>query len=373
MSSSVICRRSAGRNNDAGRAGERRRRAPAFLTSLAAAPTEPRTTAAINRHAAGVPSDRCMDTHSWGQRLRIDLAAAICTSRSRLMLKRRGAGDCNATSSTCSAASWKLTRSWCQSGFRPGIRDTNPGFGHPRTPLLGLRASISTLFTLLQAPLGRPSFVCSTRAKWMSRAPVPNCRPAGAVHRSGCSRHADGGDRAEAGRSTPAGRWRDDDGYWRCRDGHRLTGERPDRRAAGDAAGGAAGHPALGHHHRLPQFDVDAPGADAGHRRGARDRHRQSGPVEDAVLRGSAGQGRQRARGEQGGVRIYGLDLDAIAASAQFETVSIKGNTARVRTTVTVFDAPVTGEVELVLVEGRWYGKHALEEIQIDSDEQSES
>jgi len=53
--------------------------------------------------------------------------------------------------------------------------------------------------------------------------------------------------------------------------------------------------------------------------------------------------------------------------------VAIEGNTARVRTTVTVFDAPVSGEFELELVEGRWYGKHALEEIQIDSDEQSES
>lgn len=72
-------------------------------------------------------------------------------------------------------------------------------------------------------------------------------------------------------------------------------------------------------------------------------------------------------------VRIYGLDLDAIAASARVETLAIEGNTARVRTTVTVFDAPVSGEIELVLVEGRWYGKHALEEIHIESDESSES
>jgi hypothetical protein len=72
-------------------------------------------------------------------------------------------------------------------------------------------------------------------------------------------------------------------------------------------------------------------------------------------------------------VRIYGLDLDAIAASAQFETVAIEGSTARVRTTVTVFDAPVSGEFELELVEGRWYGKHALEEIDVEVDESSES
>jgi hypothetical protein len=72
-------------------------------------------------------------------------------------------------------------------------------------------------------------------------------------------------------------------------------------------------------------------------------------------------------------LRIYGLDLDAIAASAQFETVAIEGNTARVRTTVTVFDAPVSGEFELELVEGRWYGKHALEEIDVEIDDSSES
>ncbi len=72
-------------------------------------------------------------------------------------------------------------------------------------------------------------------------------------------------------------------------------------------------------------------------------------------------------------VRIYGLDLDAIAASAQFETVAIEGTTARVRTTVTVFDAPVSGEFELQLVDGRWYGKHALEEIHVDSGESAES
>lgn len=72
-------------------------------------------------------------------------------------------------------------------------------------------------------------------------------------------------------------------------------------------------------------------------------------------------------------VRIYGLDLDAIAASAQFETLAIEGNTARVRTTVTVFDAPVSGEIELELVEGRWYGKHALKEIDVEFDDSSES
>jgi len=59
-------------------------------------------------------------------------------------------------------------------------------------------------------------------------------------------------------------------------------------------------------------------------------------------------------------LRIYGLDVDAIIASTQVEVIAIEGDKARVRTTVTVFDAPISKEHELVLVEGRWYGQDAL-------------
>jgi hypothetical protein len=59
-------------------------------------------------------------------------------------------------------------------------------------------------------------------------------------------------------------------------------------------------------------------------------------------------------------VRLYGIDLDAVADSLQVEVIEINGDIARVRTTVTLFDAPVWAEHELVLVEGRWYGKHGL-------------
>lgn len=58
-------------------------------------------------------------------------------------------------------------------------------------------------------------------------------------------------------------------------------------------------------------------------------------------------------------IRIYGLDLDQIADSLQVQVLAIEGQTARVRTTVTVFDAPIVTEHELVLVDGRWYGKEA--------------
>ena len=58
-------------------------------------------------------------------------------------------------------------------------------------------------------------------------------------------------------------------------------------------------------------------------------------------------------------VRLYGIDLDAVADSLQVDVLSIDGDTARVRTTITLFDAPVWAEHDLVLVEGRWYGKQA--------------
>jgi hypothetical protein len=59
-------------------------------------------------------------------------------------------------------------------------------------------------------------------------------------------------------------------------------------------------------------------------------------------------------------VELYGLDLDAIADSLQVEVLENDGATARVRTTVLLFGAPVWHEHDLVLVEGRWYGKHAV-------------
>jgi hypothetical protein len=64
-------------------------------------------------------------------------------------------------------------------------------------------------------------------------------------------------------------------------------------------------------------------------------------------------------------VRLYGIDLDAVADSLQVEVLAVDGDTARVRTTVTLFNAPVFAEHELVLIEGRWYGKHAAESFHL--------
>lgn len=72
-------------------------------------------------------------------------------------------------------------------------------------------------------------------------------------------------------------------------------------------------------------------------------------------------------------VKLYGLDLDAIADTLEVQVLAIEGETARVRTTITLFDAPVSAEHELVLVEGRWYGKDALEHVKIEADLHVES
>ena len=71
-------------------------------------------------------------------------------------------------------------------------------------------------------------------------------------------------------------------------------------------------------------------------------------------------------------VRIYGLDLDQIAESIDVQVLDIEGATARVRTTVTVFNAPIATEHELVLVDGRWYGKDAAAHWSVDNEDQSE-
>ena len=70
-------------------------------------------------------------------------------------------------------------------------------------------------------------------------------------------------------------------------------------------------------------------------------------------------------------IRIYGLDLDQIADSIDVQVLDIEGPTARVRTTVTVFDAPIAAALGQDLVDGRWYGKDAVVTWTIDSEAQS--
>jgi hypothetical protein len=88
--------------------------------------------------------------------------------------------------------------------------------------------------------------------------------------------------------------------------------------------------------------------------------------------------GRLLGAGKQA-VKLYGIDLDAIVSTARMEVLEVEGEEARVRTTVTVFDAPLHFEQSLVLVEGRWYTKEAARDwnrhvhIEFDGEEPVES
>lgn len=60
---------------------------------------------------------------------------------------------------------------------------------------------------------------------------------------------------------------------------------------------------------------------------------------------------------------IYGLDINAIADSLQVQVLEQQGQSARVRTTITLFDAPISSELDLVLLEGRWYSKASVAKL----------
>ena len=66
---------------------------------------------------------------------------------------------------------------------------------------------------------------------------------------------------------------------------------------------------------------------------------------------------------------IYGLDVNAIADSLQVQVLKQDGQTARVRTTVTIFNAPISSEMDLVLLEGRWYSKTTVAKLNAHSKE----
>ena len=66
---------------------------------------------------------------------------------------------------------------------------------------------------------------------------------------------------------------------------------------------------------------------------------------------------------------IYGLDVNAIADSLQVQVLKQDGQTARVRTTVTIFNAPISSEMDLVLLEGRWYSKSTVAKLNAHSKE----
>jgi len=58
---------------------------------------------------------------------------------------------------------------------------------------------------------------------------------------------------------------------------------------------------------------------------------------------------------------LYGLDLNAMADSVKVEVLTEQGDSARVKTSMSFFGAPISTESDLVKIDGRWYGKDAIE------------
>jgi hypothetical protein len=75
--------------------------------------------------------------------------------------------------------------------------------------------------------------------------------------------------------------------------------------------------------------------------------------------------GMQKAGIVLGGVKqvlaVYGLNMDKALDSVKVQTVSANGDAAKVKIDYTAFDTPFSTESDLVRVEGKWYGKDAIE------------
>jgi hypothetical protein len=78
-------------------------------------------------------------------------------------------------------------------------------------------------------------------------------------------------------------------------------------------------------------------------------------------------QSMQKARiaflGFKDALGVYGFEFDKTLDSVKPEVVSNDGKAAKVRISYTLFDAPLTAETDMVNVDGRWYGKKAIEKL----------
>jgi len=76
-------------------------------------------------------------------------------------------------------------------------------------------------------------------------------------------------------------------------------------------------------------------------------------------------QAMQKAGVVFGGVKqvlaVYGLNMDKALDSVKVETVSANGDAAKVKISYVAFDTPFSTESDLVRVDGKWYGKDAIE------------
>jgi len=68
---------------------------------------------------------------------------------------------------------------------------------------------------------------------------------------------------------------------------------------------------------------------------------------------------------------VYGLSVDGVLDSVKAEVLANDGQEARVRVSYTLFDTPLAGEVDMVNVDGRWYGKDTIDTLRAQAGEQA--
>ena len=68
--------------------------------------------------------------------------------------------------------------------------------------------------------------------------------------------------------------------------------------------------------------------------------------------------------GVKNALAAYGFSLDAIADSVKTEVVSETGDSAKLKVSYALFDAPMSFESEMQKVDGKWYGKDMLAQLE---------
>jgi hypothetical protein len=69
-------------------------------------------------------------------------------------------------------------------------------------------------------------------------------------------------------------------------------------------------------------------------------------------------------RGTKKVLDAYGFSIDKMLDSVKTEVLSQTGKEAKVKVSYTMFDQPLSFETELVEVDGRWYGKQTIAELE---------
>lgn len=68
--------------------------------------------------------------------------------------------------------------------------------------------------------------------------------------------------------------------------------------------------------------------------------------------------------GFKNALAVYGFSMDAVADSMKTELVSEAGDTAKVKISYALFDSPISFESEMQKVDGKWYGKDMLAQLE---------